>query len=124
MSTENDQTGAGRHTLRLADKGMREVREDEQPTEKAKLPRQFVTFSFFRARPEWRMLDAESKSGAKRELVELVESYKRDLLIHSYSIVGLRANADFMLWRIGYSLDPCRRCRRASTARRSVVTSK
>jgi len=106
MSTENDQTGAGRHTLRLADKGMREVREEEQPTEKAKLPRQFVTFSFFRARPEWRMLDAESKCEAKRELVELVESYKRDLLIHSYSIVGLRANADFMLWRIGYSLDP------------------
>jgi chlorite dismutase len=106
MSTENDQTGAGRHTLRLADKGMREVREEEQPSEKAKLPRQFVTFSFFHARPEWRTLDAEVKTQAKREFAELVESYKRDLLINAYSIVGLRANADFMLWRIGYSLDP------------------
>jgi chlorite dismutase len=106
MGTENDQTGAGRHTLRLADKGMREVREEEPPTEKAKLPRQFVTFSFFHARPEWRMLDAEVKAQAKREFAELIESYKRDLLINAYSIVGLRANADFMLWRIGYSLDP------------------
>ncbi len=105
MSTENEQTGGGgRHTLRLADKGKREV--EQPPEEKAKLPRQFVTFSFFRARPEWRMLDGETKTKARQEFSELVESFKSDLLIHSYSIVGLRANADFMLWRIGYSLDP------------------
>ena len=105
MSTENEQAGAGKHTLRLAEKGKQ--REAEVPTEeKAKLPRQFVTFTFFRARPEWRMLDAGVKAKAKQEFADLVESFKQDLLIHSYSIVGLRANADFMLWRIGYSLDP------------------
>src|SRR5918911_251536 len=33
-------------------------------------------------------------------------AYRRDLLMHTYSIVGLRSNADFMIWRIGYALDP------------------
>src|SRR5919112_3110472 len=106
MSTEQEQPGAGRHTLRLADnKGGREAEQTEQ-TEKAKLPRQFVTFTFYKARPEWRMLDAQSKLEAKREFVEVFESYRRQLLMHCYSIAGLRSNVDFMLWRIGYELDP------------------
>jgi len=105
MSTDQDQAGAGRHTLRLADKAERGAEEVEQP-EKAKIARQFVTFTFYRARPEWRMLDAQAKLEAKRELVEVFESYRRTLLMHCYSIVGLRSNVDFMIWRIGYSLDP------------------
>jgi chlorite dismutase len=106
MSTEQEQPGAGRTTLRLADnKGGREAEQAEQ-TEKAKLPRQFVTFTFYRARPEWRALDAQAKLDAKREFVEVFDSYRRELLMHSYSITGLRSNVDFMLWRIGYTLDP------------------
>jgi len=105
MSTEHDQAGAGRPTLRLADKAERGADEPEQP-EKAKIARQFVTFTFYKTRPEWRMLDAQSKTEAKREFVEVFESYRRELLMHCYSIVGLRSNVDFMMWRIGYSLDP------------------
>src|SRR5829696_5396913 len=105
MSTEQEQAGAGRHTLRLADKAERGAEEPEQP-EKAKIARQFVTFTFFKARPEWRMLDAQAKLDAKREFVEVYDTYRRGLLMHSYSIVGLRSNVDCMIWRIGYSLDP------------------
>ncbi|HYE16259.1 MAG TPA: chlorite dismutase family protein, partial [Pyrinomonadaceae bacterium] len=79
---------------------------DEAPEQRAALPRQFVTFTFYKARPEWRSLSAAEKDEAKRELVGLFGSYRRDLLIHTYSIVGLRSNVDFMVWRIGYSLDP------------------
>jgi chlorite dismutase len=101
MSTsEKEQTPRG--SLRLADRGERV--EQEQP--KAALPRQFVTFTFYRARPEWRVLDAETKERGKREFVEAVEQFRKELLIHSYSITGLRSNVDFMLWRIGYDLDP------------------
>ena len=103
MSTEQEPSGAGRPTLRLADN--KAGRESEQ-AEKAKLPRQFVTFTFYKARPEWRALDAATKGEAKREFVEVFDRYRRDLLLHSYSIVGLRSNVDFMIWRIGYTLDP------------------
>ncbi|MEO7506085.1 MAG: chlorite dismutase family protein, partial [Pyrinomonadaceae bacterium] len=34
-----------------------------------------------------------------------VEEMRGSLLMHSYSLVGLRATADFMVWRIGYDLD-------------------
>ncbi len=105
MSTEHEQAGGGRPTLRLADKGERGAGQDEQP-EKAKIARQFVTFTFYKARPEWRTLDAQAKLEAKREFVEVFESYRRQLLMHCYSITGLRSNVDFMIWRIGYGLDP------------------
>ncbi|HZT58497.1 MAG TPA: chlorite dismutase family protein [Pyrinomonadaceae bacterium] len=102
MSTEQEQAGAGRPALRLADKAPR----DTEQTEKAPMPRQFVTFTFYKARPEWRSLDAAAKLDAKREFVEVFDSYRRGLLMHTYSIVGLRSNVDFMIWRIGYALDP------------------
>src|SRR5690349_5296751 len=105
MSTEHEQAGAGRPTLRLADKAERGAGQDEQP-DKAKIARQFVTFTFYKALPEWRQLDAQAKLEARRELVEVFETYRRSLLMHTYSIVGLRSNVDFMMWRIGYSLDP------------------
>src|SRR5215218_1192136 len=105
MSTDQEQAGAGRPTLRLADKAERGSEQAEQ-AEKTKIARQFVTFTFYKARPEWRMLDPQAKLEAKREFVELFDSYRRGLLMHCYSIVGLRSNVDFMIWRIGYSLDP------------------
>jgi chlorite dismutase len=67
--------------------------------------RQFVTFTFYRARPEWRLLTEAERERGKLDLVEAVEEQRGNLLIHSYSLVGLRATADFMVWRIGYDLD-------------------
>ncbi|HKP72612.1 MAG TPA: chlorite dismutase family protein [Pyrinomonadaceae bacterium] len=100
MSTDKPQPNAGRSSLRLAD------RDDRTEQPKPTLPRQFVTFTFYRARPEWRLLEEAERSRGKRELIEAVEDFRRELLIHTYSIAGLRSNADFMIWRIGYSLDP------------------
>ena len=103
MSTEQEQ-GGGRPALRLADKAPRE--QGQEQTEKAPLPRQFVTFSFYKARPEWRLLDERVREESKREFVAAFDSYRGQMLLHTYSIVGLRSNVDFMVWRIGYSLDP------------------
>ncbi|MDQ3803300.1 MAG: chlorite dismutase family protein [Acidobacteriota bacterium] len=104
MSTEQEQP-SNRPTLRLTNKGEKSTRGEEE-AEKPKLPRQFVTFTFYKARPEWRQLGAREKDEARREFVEAVGKYRRELLIHTYSIVGLRSNVDFMIWRIGYALDP------------------
>lgn len=101
MSTDKAQTPPPRSSLRLADRG---ESTEEQP--KPALPRQFVTFTFYRARPEWRLLDESEKEEARHEFIETVEGFRRELLMHTYSIVGLRTNVDFMIWRIGYALDP------------------
>lgn len=100
MSTDKVQPNPLRASLRLADREER----TEQP--KPTLPRQFVNFTFYRVRPEWRLLPEAERNTDKQELLDAVEKFRHDLLIHTYSIVGLRSNADFMIWRIGYSLDP------------------
>jgi len=100
MSSEKENSSAIRGSLRLAP----DCTELEE--EKAKLPRQFVNFTFYRARPEWRMLPDDEKQRCKREFINTVDEFRRRLLIHTYSTVGLRTNVDFMIWRIGYELDP------------------
>ncbi len=100
MSTENEVSSAIRGSLRLAP-NCTELEE-----QKAKLPRQFVNFTFYRVRPEWRLLSEGDKQRCREEFVRTVNEFRRPLLIHTYSTVGLRTNVDFMIWRIGYELDP------------------
>jgi chlorite dismutase len=101
MSSDKDQGNATRGSLRLAP-AYAEVEE----IDKAKLPRQFVNFTFYRARPEWRLLSDGDKQRCRVEFVKTVGEFRSSMLIHSYSTIGLRTNVDFMIWRIGYTLDP------------------
>jgi chlorite dismutase len=64
--------------------------------------RQYVNFAFYKVDPAWRRLPAEERQRGKREFVEAVKGYKQDVLVISYSLVGIRGDCDFMLWRIGY----------------------
>lgn len=101
MSTESESPNATtRGSLRLA------PNVEELEEHKRKLPRQFVNFIFYRARPEWRMLDDAEKLHCRQRFIDTVDDFRRDLLIHTYSTVGWRTNADFLLWRIGYDLEP------------------
>ncbi|MGH9899004.1 MAG: chlorite dismutase family protein, partial [Pyrinomonadaceae bacterium] len=90
-----------RATLKLAEK-----EQKENDVNKQSLPRQFVSFTFYKIRPEWRLLSDDLKRSGKKEFIEVSDRYEKDLIINSYSLVGLRASTDFMTWRIGYSLDP------------------
>ena len=100
MSSDKDPNSATRGSLRLA------PAYEEVETEKAKLPRQYVTFTFYKARPEWRQLADGDKERCRDGFIKTVDEFRSSLLIHSYSTIGLRTNVDFMIWRIGYELDP------------------
>lgn len=100
MSTDKDPANALRGSLRLAPTC------DEVEEQKSKLPRQFVNFTFYGAQPAWRQLSAAEKKECKEEFLHTVEDYRTRLLLNSYSTVGLRTNVDFMIWRIGYELEP------------------
>src|SRR5919106_4741865 len=100
MSSDKDQSGTARGSLRLAPNCI------ELEEQKAKLPRQFVNFTFYKARPEWRLLSDADKQRCREEFIKTVDEFRPSLLIHSYSTVGLRTNVDFMIWRIGYELEP------------------
>jgi chlorite dismutase len=84
---------------------MTETRAQQQTTAEERLPAQYVNYLFFKLEPAWRRLPDEDRERGKKEFLEAVEEHARDMLLRSFSLMGLRSDADFMLWRIGYDLD-------------------
>lgn len=66
---------------------------------------QFVNFPIFKLDPAWRRLpDADRRKG-KQEFAEVVDSVRGDMIVLAYSLVGIRGDSDFMLWRVTYQLE-------------------
>jgi chlorite dismutase len=76
------------------------------PQQQPAVQRQFVNFMFFRVDRAFRQLDEAAKAEARRELAEIVARYTGPMIVLPYSTVGIKAGIDFMLWRIGFDLDP------------------
>lgn len=76
-------------------------------TAKPPAARQHIRFAFYRVRTEWRLLSATERAAQREELAALVrELDERDnVLIRSYSLVGTRGDADFMLWLVSDRVD-------------------
>jgi len=84
---------------------MAETRTQEQRAPEEKLPSQYINYLFFKLDPEWRRLPDEKRERGKEEFLHAVEDHEDGMLLRSFSLMGLRSDADFMLWRIGYDLD-------------------
>ena len=66
--------------------------------------RQFLNYSFYRLDVVFRRLPADEQRTAADEFIELVRKWESldEVILRTYSLVGLRADVDFMLWRIAY----------------------
>ena len=84
---------------------MTETRPRQQEAQEEKLPAQYVSYVFFKLDPTWRRLSEEEREGGKKEFLEAAEEHGGEMLLRSFSLMGLRADADFMMWKIGYDLD-------------------
>ncbi|GJL78464.1 MAG: hypothetical protein NPINA01_14530 [Nitrospinaceae bacterium] len=69
--------------------------------------RQFVNFAFYKVDPAFRHLPEEEREKGKKEFLDVLEEYdtNSNMIILSYTMVGVRADADIMLWRISYELE-------------------
>jgi chlorite dismutase len=69
--------------------------------------RQYVSFSFYKLDPAFRRLPKEEQAEAKKEFISVLEEYDggNGMILLSYSLVGIRADADIMFWRISYELE-------------------
>ncbi len=74
----------------------------------SKEPREFVKYTFYKVRPEWRILPADVKKKHKAEFAALVRDLEDEVVLRTYSLVGIRADADFMIWAIDPKLDTFR----------------
>ena len=70
-----------------------------------KQSRQVIKYNFYRVSPEWRRLPDAQREASKEEFAAVVEESAAHMRISSYSLAGLRADVDFMLWVIARSLE-------------------
>ena len=67
--------------------------------------RQMVNFAFFKLDPAFRRLGETDRRHARDEFLALFAHDRQGLMCLSYSTVGLRPDADFLLWRIAAAVD-------------------
>lgn len=79
--------------------------------ETKEVKRQFVNFAFYKLDPAFRRLPKEEREAAKKEFLDVLEEFDTDsdMILLSYSMVGIRCDADIMLWRISYSMEEIQR---------------
>ncbi|MBA3825896.1 MAG: chlorite dismutase family protein [Ktedonobacterales bacterium] len=62
--------------------------------------RQYVRFAFFQVAQEWKRLHAAEREADTREFIATIERFGGRMLLRSYTLVGTRADADFLLWQV------------------------
>ena len=74
----------------------------------SKEPREFVKYTFYKVRPEWRLLPTDVKKKQRAEFAAFVHDLEDEVVLRVYSLVGIRADADLMLWTIDPRLETFR----------------
>ena len=67
--------------------------------------RQLVSFCFYRVDPAWRRQPKATKTQQAGELQGVINRYAKRLMVLTYSLVGLKADVDFLIWRVGGCLE-------------------
>ena len=62
--------------------------------------RQYVKFTFFKLDKCWKFLSDEDKAESKEQFLSVLEEFSDQMLLLSYSTVGMRGDTDFLLWKI------------------------
>ena len=61
---------------------------------------QYVAYTIYRVDPAWRRLPVEEREAAKDAFAEVIEEWSERIELRAYSLVGVRPEADFMLWKL------------------------
>ena len=77
--------------------GLRLVADNKEPHKFPVIQKQFVNFAFFATKSDWRRLEESRKAEMRAEFEAVYQNYQADMLLYSYSLVGLDAKADFMI---------------------------
>lgn len=66
---------------------------------------QFVQYLIFKMDPKWRGLSEAQRRQGRTEFADVIQSCATQVTTYGYSLVGLKAGADLLLWRISSSLE-------------------
>lgn len=75
-------------------------------SDEERVPRQFVSFYFYKLDPAFRQLSDQQQAEARTEFAAVVKKYQEGgTILVPYSTVGIKSNCDFFFWRIDYKLE-------------------
>jgi chlorite dismutase len=69
---------------------------------------QYAAYTLYKVDPAWLRLPIEERSAAKEAFAEVVEGWAERMELRSYSLVGVRPEVDFMLWKLTERYDDLR----------------
>jgi chlorite dismutase len=75
------------------------------PSSEEGIPSDFVKYTFFHLRPEWRRLPASERGPGREAFASVLEHPPDGLLVRTYSLVGLKAGTELLVWSIGPRLE-------------------
>ncbi len=61
---------------------------------------QCVSYAFFKVDAAFRWLAPNQQTDLKLALIRTIRDFQRRMLVQPYSLVGLRADVDFLLWQV------------------------
>lgn len=65
----------------------------------------FLNFMFFKVDPKWRWLNELGKEEAAKEFASLIEVANTKMKVRTYSTLGLREDADLLVWSISDTIE-------------------
>ena len=69
---------------------------------------QYVAYTLYRVAPEWRRLPVDERAAGKDAFADVLEDWATRMELRAYSLVGVRPDADFLLWKITERYDDLR----------------
>lgn len=75
------------------------------PSDAPVVHRQFVSFAFYKLDPAFRRLSESEKSAVRTEFAAVINHKQGGMMCLTYSTVAMKADCDFLLWRIGQTAD-------------------
>ena len=69
---------------------------------------QYVAYTLYKADPAWLRLPAEERAAGKEAFADVVSAWQERMDVRGYSLVGVRPEVDFMLWKLTERYDDLR----------------
>ncbi len=85
----------------------RQAQRSAQADAEQETQRQYVNFSFYKLDPAFRRQPKEVRDRARQEFIDLLNEIdsEGEMIMICYTLVGVRADVDLMLWRITYDME-------------------
>ncbi len=76
-----------------------------EPIQQSRALYRVVKYTFYKVDPAWRRLPDEDRRSTRQDFAATLMNYHDQNSLRTYSLIGTRADADFMLWTITKSVD-------------------